>query len=210
MRISNSMFHHHRCRKCFKLNCICSLRCNTCHRLSCTCSSHCNKCRKTNCSCSNVIPVPVPGPQGPAGPPGANGTTASTDYAYIYQSTAQIVPLETDITFDTNGTVFGAISHTVGDAGITINTTGNYKIIFSVTGQQANQFALFVNGALFAGTIYGSNSTDQQNTGFAIIPVAAPITLTLRNHTSSTSVSLETLAGGTEANITASILIQRL
>ncbi len=152
----------------------------------------------------------MPGPQGPAGPPGANGTAASTDYGYIYQSTAQIVPVETDVTFDTNGAIFGAIAHTVGDAGITVNTIGDYKVVFSVTGQQANQFALFVDGTLFPGTIYGSNSTDQQNTGFAIITVSAPVTLTLRNHTSAGSVSLETLSGGTEANVTASMLIQRL
>ncbi|WP_165998413.1 collagen-like protein [Bacillus sp. Cs-700] len=200
-----STFDNRRCRICFKVNCICSPRCTKCHHFTCTCSPESVPTKKT---CSNFIPVP--GPPGPTGPPGANGTAASTDYAYIYQATAQIVPIETDVTFDTNGAIFGAIAHTVGDAGITINTPGDYKIIFSVTGQQSNQFALFINGTLFPGTIYGSNSTDQQNTGFAIIQVASPVTLTLRNHTSAGSVSLETLAGGTEANVTASILIQRL
>lgn len=200
-----STFDDRRCRVCFKVNCICSPRCSKCHHFTCTCFPESVQTKKT---CSNFIPVP--GPAGPAGPPGANGTAASTDYGYIYQATAQIVPIETDVTFDTNGAIFGAIAHTVGDAGITINTPGNYKIIFSVTGQQANQFGLFINGTLFPGTIYGSNSTNQQNTGFAIIQVASPVTLTLRNHTSAGSISLETLAGGTEANVTASILIQRL
>jgi hypothetical protein len=149
-------------------------------------------------------------PQCPPGPQGIPGTAASTDYGYIYQSTAQIVPLENAITFDTNGTLFGGIAHTLGDAEITITTPGNYKVIFSVTGQQANQFTLFVNGSLYPGTIYGSNNTDQQNTGFAIISVPSTITLTLRNHTSTGSVFLETLAGGTQSNVTASVLIQRL
>ena len=200
-----SRFDERRCRICFKVNCICSPRCTKCHHFTCTCFPESVQTKKT---CSNFIPVP--GPPGPAGPPGTNGTAASTDYGYIYQTTAQIVPIETDVTFDTNGAIFGAIAHTVGDARITINTPGDYKIIFSLTGQQSNQFALFINGTLFPGTIYGSNSTNQQNTGFSIIQVASPVTLTLRNHTSSGSVSLETLAGGTEANVTASILIQRL
>ena len=132
---------------------------------------------------------------GPQGPQGIPGTAASTDYGYIYQSTAQIVPVENDITFDTNGTLFGGISHVPGDAEITLTTPGNYKIMFSVTGQQANQFSLFVNGLPYPGSIYGSNSIDQQNTGFAIISVPSTITLTLRNHSSTGSVSLETLAG---------------
>jgi hypothetical protein len=174
--------------------------------------------------CCPLYPIPKPpkcppGPRGPAGPQGQTGPVgpqgipgiaASMDYGYIFQSNAQIVPVENDITFDTNGTLFGGIAHVPGDAAITIATPGNYKIIFSVTGQQANQFSLFVNGSPFPGNIYGSNSSDQQNTGFAIISVSSPITLTLRNHTSTSSVSLETLAGGTQPNVTASILIQRL
>ena len=118
--------------------------------------------------------------------------------------------MENDITFDTNGTLFGGIAHVLGDPEITITTPGNYKIIFSVTGQQANQFSLFANGSPYPGSIYGSNSIDQQNTGFAIISVPSTITLTLRNHSSTGSVSLETLAGGTQSNVTASVLIQRL
>lgn len=168
----------------------------------------CRKCGRSHCCCPTI--VPVPGPQGPQGPAGTSGTAASTDYAFIYQSTAESVAPQTDVTFDTNGPIFGAIAHTVGDSVITINTPGNYKVIFSVTAQQANQFALFLNGALVAGTIYGSNDTDQQNTGVAIITVAGSSTLTLRNYISATSVLLETLAGGTANNVTASILIQRL
>ncbi len=167
----------------------------------------CRNCHSCNCCCTIV---PVPGPQGSQGPAGAAGTAASTDYAFIYQSTAQSVDPQADVTFDTNGSIFGSIAHTVGDSIITINTPGNYKILFSVTAQQANQFALFLNGGLVAGSIYGSNDTDQQNTGVAIITVTSSSTLTLRNFTSATSVLLETLAGGTANNVTASILIQRL
>ncbi|OIK09924.1 hypothetical protein [Bacillus sp. MUM 13] len=174
----------------------------------------CRKCGHSDCCCPNrvpfPVPVPVPGPAGPQGAAGANGTAASTDYALIYQSTAQSVDPQTDVTFDTNGVIFGSIAHTVGDSIITINTPGNYKVIFSVTAQEENQFALFLNGTLVAGTIYGSNNVSQQNTGVAIITIAGTSTLTLRNYISTTPVLLETLAGGTANNVTASILIQKL
>jgi hypothetical protein len=167
------------------------------------------------------IPCPPgpPGPQGPQGPPGAQGPAgsqgpagiaASTDYGYIYQSTAQIVPVGEAVSFDSNGTLFGGIAHVLGDSAITINVTGHYKVMFSVTGEQSNQFALFVNDALIEGSLYGSASPNQQNNGVVIVSIVEPSTLKLRNHISDGSVTLETLAGGIEANVTASILIQKL
>ncbi|MDN4523905.1 BclA C-terminal domain-containing protein [Fictibacillus fluitans] len=175
-------------------------------------SKKCKRCGHGHCSCTTIIPVPLPGTPGAPGaqgPQGPAGTAASTDYAYIYQSAAENVAAGTDVTFDKNGTIFGAIAHTVGDAAITLNTPGNYKIFFSVTAQEVNQFALFLDGTQVPGTIYGSADTSQQNTGVAIINVAAPSVLTLRN-LSDTAVQLETIAGGTAFNVTASILIQRL
>jgi hypothetical protein len=43
-----------------------------------------------------------------------------------------------------------------------------------------------------------------------IITAAAADTLTVRNHTSAAAVTLQTLAGGTQINSNASILIQKL
>lgn len=155
-------------------------------------------------------PQGSPGPQGPAGPQGPSGTSASTDYGHIYQSTAQIVSPGDAITFDSNGVLFGGVIHNLGDAEVMITAPGNYKVLFSVTGQQANQFALYVDGVPNADAVYGSNDVDQQNSGFSIISVASTAALTLDNHTSAGSIFLETLAGGTQANVTASMLIQRL
>nr|WP_281363459.1 collagen-like protein [Paenibacillus lemnae] len=157
-------------------------------------------------------PEGAAGATGPIGPTGPAGTAASLTYGYIFQSTAQEVPVGVDVTFDSNGTLFGGILHTVGDAEITITDPGNYKVLFSVTGQQANQFAIFLDNGTdpVPGSIYGSADVDQQNTGFVIITVADSAVVTLRNHVSAGAVLLETLAGGTEANVTASILIQRL
>jgi hypothetical protein len=43
-----------------------------------------------------------------------------------------------------------------------------------------------------------------------IITAAASDILTIRNHTSSAAVTLQTLAGGTQVNANASVLIQKL
>jgi hypothetical protein len=75
---------------------------------------------------------------------------------------------------------------------------------------EPNQFAIFLNGALFAGSIYGSGAGTQPNPGMVILTASAGDTITLRNHSSAAAVTLQTLAGGTQANSNASILIQRL
>ncbi|WP_147306835.1 BclA C-terminal domain-containing protein [Paenibacillus taihuensis] len=152
--------------------------------------------------------------QGPAGATGAQGPTGSagsTDYGYVYQSTAQEVAIGESVTFDTNGVLFGGIGHTVGDAEVSLNVAGTYYIQFSVTSEQPCQFALFVNGQFYPGTIYGSAESNHQDAGQAIVRVqGVPGTLTLRNYLSLDTVVLETLAGGTEANVTASLTIVKL
>jgi hypothetical protein len=75
---------------------------------------------------------------------------------------------------------------------------------------EPNQFALFVNRALVTGTVYGSGAGTQQSYGQAIIALADGDVITLRNHTSTAAVTLQTLAGGTQTNVNASILIEKL
>jgi hypothetical protein len=75
---------------------------------------------------------------------------------------------------------------------------------------EPNQFSLFLNGAPVAGTVYGSGAGTQQNTGQAIIAIASGDVLTLRNHSSTAAVTLQTLAGGTQTNVNASIIIKKL
>ena len=60
------------------------------------------------------------------------------------------------------------------------------------------------------GTIYGSGAGTQQNTGQAIVSIAAHDILTVRNHTSSAAVGLATFIGGTQANANASVAIEKL
>ncbi len=135
-----------------------------------------------------------------------------TDYAYIYNKSDQVVHINEKVKFDSNGIIIGGIGHLAGDGDIILLKPGDYKISFSVAGADANQFGLFLNDTLVSGTIYGSGNTNQQNTGQAVISVNDPIpsVLNLRNHTSNTPVALQSVQGGNEANVTASISIQRL
>jgi len=129
-------------------------------------------------------------------------------YGYIYNLSPQIIPIEGDISFDSTGPLSGLIHSTPFT--LTILNAGLYSVSFSVSGVESNQFTLFNNGAAVPGTTYGSGAGTQQNTGQAIIAFSAGDIVTLRNHTSAAAVSLQPLAGGTQFNVNASLLILKL
>jgi hypothetical protein len=151
-----------------------------------------------------------PGPVGPVGATGATGSNGLAEYAYVYNLNAEVVPIEADITFSTNGVLTAGITHAPGTAGIQIVNAGTYKIAFSVSGVEPSQMAVFENGGFVAGTVYGSGAGTQQNNGQAIIVIAAGDVLTIRNHSSAAAVTLQTLAGGTQTNVNASVTIEKL
>ena len=122
----------------------------------------------------------------------------------------ETVPLEADVTFDSNGVLSSGMAHTPGSAGITLANAGTYEVTYEVSGTAPTQIALFDNGALVPGTVYGSGAGTQQNTGSAIITVAAGDTITVRNHTSSAAIGLATAIGGTQANVNASVMIEKI
>ncbi|HEX2952860.1 MAG TPA: collagen-like protein, partial [Bacillota bacterium] len=93
---------------------------------------------------------------------------------------------------------------------ITITTSGIYEISFQLEGDRVNQFALFLNGALIPGSIYGVGAANVPNSGRVIVAITAPSTLTLRNHTSFNPVGLLANVGGTQDNVNASIRILRI
>lgn len=169
--------------------------------------------------------VGATGPTGPAGPAGAAGIAGATgatgatgaagtsgisDYAYIYNLLAQTVAIEADVPFDTNGLITPGFLHAPSSSTILVVNAGVYKVEFSVSGTQPNQFALFLNGLEVPGTVYGSGAGTQQNTGQAIFAIGAGEILTLRNHSSSAAVGLASVIGGTQANVNASITILKL
>lgn len=154
-----------------------------------------------------VGPAGAVGAQGPAGPAGA---VASREFAYVYNEGPAVVAIEADVPFDSNGVLSAGITHAPGGAGITFVTAGTYEVTFTLSGVEPSQMALFLNGASVAGAIYGSGAGTQPNTGQVIITADAGDVLTLRNHTSAAAVTLQTLAGGTQVNVNASILIEQL
>ena len=149
------------------------------------------------------------GPDGPTGPQGPAGAAGQPDYAYIYNTTAETVGIEGDVTFSANGFMSG-FTPLASASVIDVDTTGFYLVKFSVSGTQAGQFTLMQNGEVIPGTTYGTGAGLQQNDGEAIVALSSGDGLTLRNHTSSTAVTLETLAGGTATNVNASVVIQEL
>ena len=68
----------------------------------------------------------------------------------------------------------------------------------------------FLNGAPVTSAVYGSGAGTQPNNGQTILALAAGDIITLNNHTSAAAVTLQTLAGGTQTNINASIVIEKL
>jgi BclA C-terminal domain len=159
----------------------------------------------------------VPGPTGATGSTGATGATGATgsagglsQYAYVYNTGAQTVPVGAAVVFDTNGILTGGIAHSAGLAPITVTDPGNYKVAFSVSGVEPNQFTVFLNGVPLTGATYGSGAGTQQNNGQVIVALVAGDVLTLQNFTSAAAVTLQTLAGGTQPNVNASVLIEKL
>ncbi|WP_243117116.1 hypothetical protein [Lacrimispora algidixylanolytica] len=82
--------------------------------------------------------------------------------------------------------------------------------MFYAAGVEANQFSVFQNGTPVAGAIYGSGAGTQPNPGMVIITAAIADIITIRNHTSAAAVTLQTLAGGTQVNANASVLIEKI
>jgi len=154
--------------------------------------------------------VGATGSEGPAGPQGPAGSSGLSQYAYIYNLGGEIVPLEADVTFDSNGVLTPGITHAPGAAGVTLTIAGTYEVTFSVSGTESSQMALFVNGTLVPGAVYGSGAGTQQNTGQAIFNAPAGAVLTVRNHTSSAAVGLATPIGGTQPSSNASVVIEKL
>ena len=150
------------------------------------------------------------GATGSTGKTGATGSQGLAAFAYIYNLDAEVVALEADITFSNNGIITAGITHTPGTSLISFVNAGDYSIWFNVAGVQSNQFTLFQNGLVVAGSTYGSGAGTQPNPGMVIITAAAGDKLTIRNHTSAAAVTLQTLAGGTQINANASILIEKI
>jgi len=114
------------------------------------------------------------------------------------------------VVFSSNGVLTSGITFTPGTDTISVTTAGDYEITFSVSAVEPSQFGLFVNGSPVADTIYGSGAGTQQDNGQAILTLAAGDAVTLVNNSSAAGIILQTLAGGTQTNVNASVVITML
>jgi Collagen triple helix repeat (20 copies) len=149
------------------------------------------------------------GAQGPRGETGAAGTIGASTYAYIYGTGFQSVPIDGAISFAWNGIVTAGLSHTSGDSAITVQSAGLYRVSFSETALDPNQFGTAINDVVVPGTIYGTPNLLEQNTGQAILSLHVGDTLTIVN-TSATAVVLASAAGGNQPVVNASVVIEKL
>ena len=138
------------------------------------------------------------------------GIGTGSAYGYVYALTAAAtVAAEAPVLWTDAGPLNG-VAFTAGSGNVTIATAGTYKIEFSVSGTEASQFAIFVNGAVNLSTIYGSGAGTQQNTGMAILTLAAGDVLSVVNHTSASAITLAPNVGGTANNVRASLTVNSL
>ena len=164
------------------------------------------------------------GARGTTGATGATGATGETGpsggglsaYAYIYNLSPQTVEIMKDklfeksaVLFDSNGVMVG-VRHEPGSDQIIIDNSGVYYLNFSISGTEPNQFAIFVNDKVAAGSVYGSGAGTQQTFGQVIIELSRGDVLRLVNYSSDAAVGLASVIGGTQANVNASMVIQKL
>ncbi|WP_227019254.1 collagen-like triple helix repeat-containing protein [Sinanaerobacter chloroacetimidivorans] len=149
------------------------------------------------------------GPTGDTGPTGPTGGAFTVEYAYIYNTGIQTVPVEENILFNANGALLG-LDHIVNTDEIVVGSDGIYSVWFLVAAEEANQFALFQNGMEVPGGIYESGDLTQPNPGMVMIAANEGDVLSIRNHTSLSSVNLQNMAGGTQTNVNASVTILKI
>lgn len=175
---------------------------------------NCNNCNKRTCLCGNQIgpftAVDLCGITGAIPPVTPTECSGLCEYGYIYNLGPETVAVEADIIFDSTGIVTPGITHAPGTSQIFVTRPGIYEVTFIVSGVEDCQFTLFLDGVPIPETVYGSGAGTQQNNGQAIIAIPSGGILTLRNHTSNAAVILQTLAGGTQVNVNASIIIKML
>jgi hypothetical protein len=114
------------------------------------------------------------------------------------------------VLFDSHGILTAGLAHTTGSSDITLTSSGIYKITFCLSTVEPSQYTAFLNGVAITGATYGSGAGTQQNTGQVIVAAGAGDILTIRNYTSAAATTLQPLAGGTQASVNASAIIEKL
>ena len=126
-----------------------------------------------------------------------------------FNTDPQVVAVDGDVSFSNNG-LGGAVTHPLSSPVMIMNTSGTFEIDFSVTAVEPNQFGIYVNSLPIASSVYGSGAGTQQNDGTTIVSLSVGDVVALRNPSTSSAITLQTLAGGTETNVNAAITFRRL
>ncbi|MGG0369658.1 collagen-like protein, partial [Priestia endophytica] len=132
---------------------------------------------------------------------GATGTMASS-YGYVFNTGAQTVNTNTDVVFNTTGSLSGGVSFTAPST-INVATGGVYMVLYEVVpsfgpGNTAAAYAIRVNGVNQPSATYGmvnANSISPILIGTAILTIPSGATLTIRN-VGTTNDTLTTTADG--------------
>ena len=132
---------------------------------------------------------------------------AQVPTGYIYNTDGQSVAQENPILFTDNGPLC-KVTHDAGSEKIAIEESGLYLVWYRVTGTDANQFAVFQNAAVLLSSVYGTDQTN--NGGMTMVNAAAGDILTLQNHVSSGSVTLDASAGGKMPGVSASMALLKV
>lgn len=142
----------------------------------------------------------------------AGSSSVSGDYGFFYSvtTTGTIAP-EVAFPLFVNGAFTSGFTHTASSTDVIIVNPGVYAVDYGVEVLEASQIALFLDGAVVPGSIFGSGAGTQQNNGhFILTTVSANQVLTLRNHTSAAAITPQVPSGGTAANNVSFIRIRSL
>jgi hypothetical protein len=140
-------------------------------------------------------------------------TPASPGYFYASNTSADLLPPQAALQFNSAGPSTSAITSNPQHSVFTVATAGVYKVSFSVDADNRNQFTIIVNdGSVGTDLTFGAPA-GQTNVGMAVLTLAANDTITLENTTTipaAQSVQLSNPLGGTDPESNAWIMIEKL
>jgi hypothetical protein len=144
----------------------------------------------------------------------SEGPTESPQYAYVYDLSppdlTTTIAAGADVPFAHNGSMSSGITYATNGQ-ITIATAGVYRVEFMASVTEPGQLELNQNGLAISSTLYGRTTGTSEILGQATLTVAAGDILTLRNPSgNSPALTFTPLAGGTHADVSASITIEQV
>ena len=128
----------------------------------------------------------------------------------FYNKTSQDVPVESDVVWENYQNVNGLSWDVSKPTEIVVSEDGVYKIFALLHVNKAAQFTFVVNGVLREETTQGVNKGSAILSLRGMFPLKANDVITLKNHTSASSITLTTNAGGSEASVSAMCEVMKI